>query len=235
MEQFEKFGLVSNDTSLSDTEKAGRYEIQEVAEKYIIPDILTKLEICPEDRLLDVGCNLGLLTVPLSYLVTKVVGIDNGELISTFRERIEKLGRNIELIPGDFLDVEFNSDFNKILVYSVVPSIGSFEKVIALIDKVLQLLPDGGMALIADIPNVDYKKRFLESKTGKSFSKEWEKLNPRSNFAFANTRGTTFTDKECSEILYRVRKKGFNAYLLPQNPNLPFGNTREDLIIKKPL
>jgi len=36
------------------------------------------------------------------------------------------------------------------------------------------------------------------------------------------------------KILLHARKKGFHSYLLEQPSNLPFGNSREDILIVGP-
>ena len=42
----------------------------------------------------------------------------------------------------------------------------------------------------------------------------------------------SFNDKLLTELINRLRMKGYNAFLVPQSKNLPFSNTREDIIIK---
>jgi hypothetical protein len=35
-------------------------------------------------------------------------------------------------------------------------------------------------------------------------------------------------------LVMRARAEGFDAYLLPQRPDLPFANRREDLLCRRP-
>ena len=44
----------------------------------------------------------------------------------------------------------------------------------------------------------------------------------------------SFGDDEILDFAKRYRSRGFHAYILPQPPGLPFGHTREDLLIVRP-
>ena len=43
-----------------------------------------------------------------------------------------------------------------------------------------------------------------------------------------------FNDKNVLQIISHIREKGLHAYLLSQPGDLPFGHTREDILIEKP-
>ena len=71
---FDNYGKLAKEAR-DPTIVAGRYAIQAPAERSILPDVLKKLHIRPDDKLLDIGCNVGALLIPLSYLVRAVTGI----------------------------------------------------------------------------------------------------------------------------------------------------------------
>ena len=110
----------------------------------------------------------------------------------------------------------------------------------AFIDKALSLVKKDGRVLIGDIANVSKKERFLNSARGKKFQEEWDSQRQDTT---ENDDLTDFQngpppmimdDAFVLKLLSYVRSKGFNAYLLDQAQSLPFGNTREDLLIVGP-
>lgn len=94
--------------------------------------------------------------------------------------------------------------------------------------------------LIGDLSNVDKKDRFLQSERGKIFQKEWEESNKTDNNENDDIRDlqtektVIINDQTVYDILKMIREKGFHAYLLDQPQNLPFGNTREDILVVGP-
>ena len=70
------------------------------------------------------------------------------------------------------------------------------------------------------------------------FLKQWEELLNKDStdpgrFNFETDHNLVeFNDKFILEIIARVRQKGFSAYVYPQNTKLPFGNTREDIVVR---
>jgi hypothetical protein len=108
------------------------------------------------------------------------------------------------------------------------------------VDKAIGFLKPGGRFLIGDIPNQDRKKRFLGSPAGVQFETHWKKQmaaappqadKPKQD---ADPYLLSYTDAVVIRLVERVRSKGLHAYILPQPANLPFGNTREDVLITVP-
>ena len=112
----------------------------------------------------------------------------------------------------------------------------------AFIEKAVSIMEDHGALLIGDFSNVDKKDRFLKSKRGQQFQKEWEEKqkqsdakNPTSDFIKpGDETAVTITDETIFKILKQYRDRGFNTCLLTQPQDLPFGNTREDILILGP-
>jgi len=222
------------------TEMSGRYRGQAFAERLIVPDVISKLDIQPEDQLLDIGCGVGLLLLPLSFLVEGSVGIDHPDVIEVVRRRAG--GDEIELVGANFLDVELSPRrFDKILIYGVVQYLETEEELLAFLAKAVNLLSPGGRMLIGDIPNADRKSRFLDSDFGKAFTREWAKNSgnaPSGGSAsiemFPPDPIVEFTDELVCRLLLFVRQMGLDAFVMPQPPELPFGFTREDMVIVAP-
>ena len=234
----EKHGQLALETK-NYTLNAGRYSFQKNSEKKIHIDVSKKLKINKNDTCLDIGCGVGAILLPLSKKTKHITGIDNINSINILRNRLKK--KNVSLISGDFLKHDFkHKKYNKIILYSVLHVFENKFQVYRVINKALNLLKSGGVILIGDLPNISLKKKFLKSKYGKIFENKWNKFNKKKN-----------GDKKAQKILkknsiYQIkiddefiinlvkyfRKKGYNAYIFPQKKYLPFGHTREDIIIE---
>ena len=68
---FENFGKAAK-KSTDNTISASRYYMQKDEEKLILGDVISKLEITSKDELMDIGCNTGNLTIPLSFFVNNI-------------------------------------------------------------------------------------------------------------------------------------------------------------------
>jgi 2-polyprenyl-3-methyl-5-hydroxy-6-metoxy-1,4-benzoquinol methylase len=228
---FENYGTLAELVQDS-TRVAGRYKIQESAERNILWDVVQKLKLGPDDTLLDIGCNAGNLTIPLSFLVAETTGIDHPRCLHRLRKSFPE---GIELIAGNFLDLSISMKFTRILCYTVLQYLSDLEEVTAFVDKAVSLLRPGGRALFGDLPNRSLKKRFLESSTGQDFSIRWEELRKRSSgeeLPFdPDPVLVNIDDESILTLMARYRARGYESYVLAQPPDLPFGRTREDLLI----
>ena len=138
---------------------SGRYEIQKPAERKIVLDVASKLSLCSEDKLLEIGCGPGNLLIPLSFLVSAATGIDHPDVCVRLKERF--VGQNLNLIGINFLDFEdLEGKYDKILIYSVINTLTDENEALRFIDKAVQLLAPGGILMIGDIANSDRKNRF---------------------------------------------------------------------------
>ena len=236
--QFEKYGRMAR-TGADPTLVAGRYAIQRKAERLIVMDVAAKLEVGPDDRLIEIGCGPGNLLIPLSFMAQSAVGMDHPEVCRFLRSRIGD--PKIQTIDCNFFDYEpdEHAAFDKVLIYSVMNTLSDQEEAVKFVDKAVGLIAPGGRLLLGDIANADRKARFLTSASGKAFEAEWRKelaaspeavmiSNPPSNESvFRPNDGFILC------LMTRYRERGFDTYLLPQPLALPFGNTREDLLIRR--
>jgi 2-polyprenyl-3-methyl-5-hydroxy-6-metoxy-1,4-benzoquinol methylase len=233
---FDAYGELAR-SNVSATELSGRYQTQAEAERRIVADVGKKLAIDPRDSLLDVGCGAGNLLIPLSFTTADAVGIDHPDVIS-FARRYSCDAR-VRWLAGQFPGVAINERFDCVLLYSVIQCIASFSELLPFIDAAADLLKPGGRLLIGDIPNSDKKRRFLESEAGQIFEMDWQKSrreNPgKESHVFDGATGIgTLSDAEILGLAARVRANGFDSYILPQPKDLPFGRTREDILIVRP-
>ncbi|OGC22600.1 hypothetical protein A3J90_06975 [candidate division WOR-1 bacterium RIFOXYC2_FULL_37_10] len=233
---FESYGRIAENFS-NYTEISGRLKVQEESEKNIVADVIKKLNLKSNDSLLEIGCGAGNLLIPLSFAVDTIDGIDHISCIELLKRRFPK-GENINFIPGNFLDVAIDDVYSKILCYSVLHYLKNRDEVFEFINKSLRLLSPGGKALFGDIPNSSLKNRFINSNRGRKFLKEWQALV---NSETSGNQGcfdkddelVEFDDDFVAEIVRKYQKEGYSTYVLSQPENLPFGNTREDILIIK--
>ncbi len=238
---FENYGKKAKTLySYSYTEIAGRYPSQESAERNIFIEVISKLEVNAQDKLLDIGCGSGNLYIPLSFVCKQITGIDHEACLGKLRSRYTNLNNTI-LVPGNFLDMSIGNKFDKVLCYSVLQYLADAREVTLFVKKALNLLVPGGKALFGDIPNTSTKKRFLDSRSGSKFSEEWNSSTQKNKIGDAKIEieedndVVKFDDELVLEILKQTRSIGYHSYVLAQSPHLPFGHTREDIIVDKPV
>jgi len=218
----------------------GRYYAQAEAEKRMPADVINKLRPRKTDSFLDVGCGLGVNLLECLKYTPDCSACDHENILNKLKEQSKF--SDVNFYPGDFLSINFDRKFSKILIYGVVPALPNKEVLLSFIEKGVSLLEPDGMMLIGDFSNVDKKKRFMESKRGLKFQKEWEEKqaqsdehNPTKKFIKeGDEKAVVITDDIVLEILKLYRAKGFGTYLLNQPQDLPFGNTREDILIVGP-
>jgi hypothetical protein len=161
--------------------------------------------------------------------------VDHPAVIERFKARFQ--AENITLIGGDFLDVDLGHTFDRVLIYSVLHCLDSDDHLFQFLDHALAYLAADGRMLIGDIPNQDRKQRFLASERGRRFQLEWEQRVSEMSNDFAPHPpfdGVSFGDDTILRILSHLRSIGWQAYLVEQPAKLPFGNTREDILVVGP-
>lgn len=243
-EAYEKISQKTDNATLIN----GRYASQTYAERFIPVDVIEKLEICEDDTVLDIGCGAGVLMFPISCVCKKIYGIDNSSVI-------EKLKRgfvpgNVDFIAGSWLDIDpavfFRGGYTKVIIYSVLHCLKDLETAFLFVDKALEGLRENGKILLGDIPNIDKKRRFLQSASGKTFDEAFRKeqqlaQNVEEDFQRDNLKkeqilqkALTVDDEVIQKLADHYHNLSCDVYLLPQKGYLPFGHTRDDrLIIKR--
>jgi len=215
----------------------------------IAKDIESKLHMEPEKNLLEIGCGYGELTQYMFDLYNKyhhsVVMLDIDPVITAIEENFFKyLNDNIDLITGVFpcetdLKESHKKSFDYIIVYSVIHYTDNPKKFLL---SCLDYLADSGKLLIADLPNVNKRGRFLATEFGRKFESNWKSVNIEDIPVYSDhkeyvNKEILHTPQICDELLFwifrELRDKGYDVYVLPQNEKLPYHYTREDLLIVK--
>ena len=143
---------------------------------------------------------------------------------------------------GFFPEVVVAGPFDRVLVYGVIHILPDWPTLERFVDAAAALVAPHGRLLIGDVPNADRKRRFLDSDAGRRFDAEWKRsmaaagqpAGPDPFSAFAGAPAvSSLDDRSVAGLLDRYRARGFRAQVLAQHPDLPFGHTREDLLLKR--
>jgi len=117
----------------------------------------------------------------------------------------------------------------------------NLEEVIRFINLCLKLSKDSGMILIGDIPNDDMNLRYQNTKNYQKQRRVFDKKRMKNisklekNFFFTKDKVRTikFSDKKLFFLLKKFNNLKCEAYILPQNKELPYSVKRVDLLIRK--
>lgn len=238
---FEDFRRMAKDDSLSKYEKIGGPDSYLEAKKEIIfQNVAANLPLLKERNkvVLDIGAGCGDLPQMM---------IDHGRerghklLLVDSQEMLDHLPNDdfIQKFPAYFpqcepLFADYVSKVDVILVYSVLHYVFIDGNVWDFLDRSLELLAEGGQMLIGDIPNVSKRRRFFSSSNGVRFHKDFMKTQAPPEVHFNRIERHRIDDSVIIGLVSRARSQGFDAYVLPQPPDLPMANRREDVVIRRP-
>ena len=238
MNYFEYYKQQATSTDLSDTERVGRYAQQQQDETYIFDDILNKLPALSRNGslIIDIGCGC---SAPVKRLITnaehyqqQLVLVDSEEMLARLPEQ-DNIEKEACQFPNTSLIEKYQGQADVVIVYSVFHCVYLQSDFISFVDSLVQLLAPGGNLLLADLPNATKKKRFLSSEQGQKFHQQWSGNSDIPEVNWNKFEAGSLDDSLILMLMLRYRQMGFETYLLPQKSNLPFSNTREDLLVKK--
>ncbi len=239
---FNDFKKMAQDSSLSQYEKIGFPDsYRENKEENIFNDILHKIPALSQKNkvILDVGpgCS-GLAKMIINQCRRQghtLILIDSDEMLSHIpdEEFIIKIGAFYPKCQ-DLFD-HYHGQIDGLIVYSVFHYLFVEANVWEFLDRSMQLLNNGGSFLIGDIPNISKRKRFFSSSTGIEFHRKFTgKIDDKPDVIFNQVEAAGVDDSVMFALLTRARLAGYDAYLLPQDDELPMANRREDILIVRP-
>lgn len=138
-EKYQEYAAKHSDPMLA----SGRFLFEAESFKRVVPDIYKKLQLKPTDTLLDIGCNIGELTIPLSFLCNSIMAVDGASCIEHLKRRANSIA-NLSFIEGDFLEIDIKEKFDCVLIYDVIQYLGNYDRVLQFILKAAKLLKEGG-------------------------------------------------------------------------------------------
>jgi hypothetical protein len=238
---YEDFRERAQDSNLSLNEKCGFPDAFRSGQSaQIYADICSKLTVLckPGVNVLDIGPGCS----ELAHFIIERTGfnnqsltvIDSPEMLSLLPEK-----SHLTKIEGPFPDCIQKSEqtlrpFDAILAYSVAQTVFKHSNIFAFIDCAVHLLNEQGQFLIGDIPNVTMRKRFMITASGRAYHKIHYPHLPQPEILPNLLEPGQIDDGVVLGIIARMRGAGLHAFLLPQPADLPHGNRREDILIKKP-
>ena len=238
---YDDFRKMASDPTLTPNERVGFPEsYRKDKEQAILADIVAKTPALSERKktILDIGCGCSLLPVLLSE---HCASHDHELVLVDSKEMLDQLPRNLKgrsaRMPGKFpampeLRKRYAGKADAIVVYSVIQYPYAEGTASEFIEAALELLAHGGVLLIGDIPNRSQRARFLQSPAGIEFHK---KLTGTDTLPVIEPiQPGEMTDQFITDAIARYRPMGYDVFVVPQPPELPFGNRREDLVIRKP-
>lgn len=182
--------------------------------KEVEPDLIKKLPIKEEFKMLDLGGGPGTYSILFlkNFPKSKIFLFDLSEVIEMNKKRLPKevlKDKRFKMISGDFLKNPIGSDYDYIWLSSIIHSLGEKE-IEKLIKKCSNALKKDGKIFVLDF--------FLnDSKTGPPFSALFAL-----NMLINTKNGRTYSFKEIEEIL---KKYGFENF-----QRLPFQEENSVLI-----
>lgn len=238
---FEEFRRLANDQSLSNYEKIGfPVSYRKDKEQFIFNDIRSKINLLDDKdkKILDIGPGCSDLPLMLIDLCRsnnhQLLLVDSAEMLDHLPDEpfITKIAEYYPQCPQLFSD--YTGKIDVIICYSVFHYVFTESNMWAFFDKSLELLAEGGSFLIGDIPNISMRRRFFSSDTGKKFHREFTGKAEDPEVVFNATVTDLIDDSVIFSMLMRARDAGFDAYVLPQDSDLPMANRREDIMIRRP-
>lgn len=235
------FTRLAADASNNMTEVSGRYGFQADAERRILADVMAKLDIEPHHRVLDFGCGPGTLAIPLSFVSSDITAVDQGGSIELAKTRFNDSA--VKWVVGGYPGAKLDGPYDRIVVYSMLQYLPNHAMCLEMIGWLVDMLAPGGRMLIGEMPNTDKRARFQQSAAGKAFAAEWEamkasfpekRLNEFIALNDSMDQVSQFNDAVIYEMMRIANAKGAHAYLLPEPADLPYGHTRDDLLIVRP-
>ena len=238
---YEEFRHRALDADLSGNQKSGFPEALRAGRTdAILRDIEAKIPAFARHgaRVLDIGIGCSDLS---HAIVARAIDrrqsltlIDSAEILEALPD-----GPNVTKIEGPFPacvgDTRRIGPFDGILAYSVVQYVFMESSLSRFVDGALMLLDDtDGALLIGDIPNVSMRKRFLASSAGRAYHNQHYAGQPSPEFQFNMPEPGQIDDAVILGVVARARGSGFQAFVLPQDANLPMANRREDILIRRP-
>lgn len=237
---FDAFGALARDPTLSESEKMGgarghRDGFDDAIWAYFV-QLLPGLsnDGC---RVLDIGSGCGgvarRLIAQAEAHRQQLTMVDHAEMLDLLPSS-QAVSRVVGRFPDAMPPCREGDGFDVIIAYSVLHYVIVDSNPFAFLDAAMQRLAPGGQLLIGDIPNFSKLRRFLSSSAGAAFHRNYMRTEEDPQVPPFDLATDRIDDGFLIGMVLRARLAGYDAYLLPQPPNLALANRREDLLIVRP-
>lgn len=238
---YDSFRNLARNKNLSQEERIGFPPSYRVGfEDVIFADMQLKLPrlSASRARVVDIGCGCGGVT---DRVRQNAISLDQSLVLVDSPEMLQLQPDNacIAKIPGRFPDNLASvmrgaeAGYDAVICYSVLHYVIVDLDPLAFIDGIVALLAPGGAALIGDIPNISKRRRFFLSPAGVAFHKAFTGADTLPDIPPPAAGPGQIDDDLLGALVQRAHERGCDAYIVPQGPDLPMANRRDDMLIMK--
>ena len=145
-------------------EKVGRtingVPIEDERWNEVLSDLEHTLELNSNDDVLDIAAGCGAIAIPFSKRTKMVTALDISKKLLSEMKGIP----NLKTVLADAREIDFdNESFSKIIFYFALQHFSEKESAL-LLQKIYKWLKPGGLCYIGDIPDLEKKFAFFNSK-----------------------------------------------------------------------
>lgn len=245
---YEGFRRLAADARLSAHQKIGFPDAyRDGFEARILADILGKLPALTQAEglnVVDIGPGCAGLPRMLIELCRerrhRIVLVDSPEMLQQLPDLDGVTVKRPGMFPRNAADViqalaggKGIDKADAVICYSVLHYIYVDCNLFDFLDATVSLLAPGGRALVGDIPNHSKRRRFFATERGQQFHRAFSGSDAPYVVAPGPAPGK-IDDAVLTGLIQRAQAAGFDAYLVPQGPDLPMANRRDDLLIVNP-
>ena len=239
---YEHFRRMAVDPTLSANEKIGMPDPARLGfDASILGDILKKVPPLTRhgQTVVDIGSGCGTFAhhfiAYCSELEHSLVLVDSPEMLAHLPQPA-----NVHKVAGRFpsneelIKDQIPEGADVVLVYGVLSVVFVDSNPFLFLDRAAALLRNGGHLLVGDLPNASKLRRFLASDAGARYHKSYMRTEEPPSIGAFDPPSDRIDDGVILGIVDRMRRRGFDAYVVPQSDSLPLANRREDILIVCP-
>jgi SAM-dependent methyltransferase len=126
-------------------------------------EVLRKLEVGPRTSVLEIGCGIGVLGLPVARTAASYVGLDFApRAVEVFQARLTQAGLSgraralcLDVLTASDAELRALGRYDRVLMYAVVHYARSDAEAHRFLEHTVALLAPGGRALIGNVPLED--------------------------------------------------------------------------------
>jgi hypothetical protein len=239
---YEGFRKLARNPNLSKHERIGfPNSYRENFESAILEDICQKVPALRERNKTVVDIGPGCANLPRMIIDLceqnghRLILVDSEEMLSQLPDS-SNIVKEIGFFPmnADAVRASAGGPVDAVICYSVFHYLFVETNPFHVVDVVVDMLGDGGVALFGDIPNLSKRKRFFLSPAGIRFHKDFTNSDQAPTPPPMGAAFNTIDDAVLAGLVQRAQVAGCDAYVVPQPFGLPMANRRDDLLLRKP-
>lgn len=237
---YEGFRALARNPHLSANERIGFPDSYRAGfDGAILRDIVAKLPALAGEEATVVDIGPGCASLPRALIELcrerrhRLVLIDSEEMLAQLPD-VPGVTRKVGgPFPGCWREVDVAAGADAILCYSVFHYVYADGNPFEFLDRLIGLLGADGRALIGDIPNTSKRRRFFATEAGRAFHRAFTGDENAPPLTYDEPIPGKIDDAVLLGLMQRAQSAGADAYLLPQPPDLPMANRRDDLLVAR--